>query len=156
MVEECTRKRVKTGKHRWKLTRTCRVPSIAVRGTEQVAYGQRVTVHGLLVSSQDVPIGDTPVQILTAPDNQLGQFTELTSTTTSPQGAWSAPSPCRALADRGSAYGGSATILPATGQATVTVPAKITITSITPPHSLELDDHDHRRAFRRLPPALRG
>ncbi len=29
-------------------------------------------------------------------------------------------------------YGGSATILPATGQATVTVPAKITITAITP------------------------
>ena len=135
MVEECTRKRVKTGKHRWKLTRTCRVPSIAVRGTEQVAYGQRVTVHGLLVSSQDVPIGDTPVQIWTAPDNQLGQFTELTSTTTSPQGAWSATLPAGPSRIAEARYGGSATILPATGQATVTVPAKITITSITPRHT---------------------
>ncbi|MGO9957759.1 MAG: hypothetical protein ACLP50_17605 [Solirubrobacteraceae bacterium] len=134
MVEQCTRKRVKVAKHRWKLTRTCKVPRIALRDNEHVEYGQSVTVHGLLLTSQDLPIGDTPVQIWTAPNNQLGQFTQLTTTTTSPQGAWSATLPAGPSRIVQARYGGSATILPATGQATVTVPAKITITSITPRH----------------------
>jgi hypothetical protein len=131
-VEGCTRKRVKTGKHHWKLRPRCRAPKIALRSTDRAAFGHSVTVHGLLLTSQDVPIADTPVRILTAPNNGLGQYTQAASVTTSAAGAWSATLPAGPSRLIEAIYGGSATLLPATGHATVIVPARIRITSIEP------------------------
>jgi hypothetical protein len=126
-VEACTRKRVKTSRHHWKLETHCRAPRTVLRGTDRVAYGQSVTVNGLLVTSQDVPIANTPVQILTAPNNGLGQYTQAASVTTSADGAWSAALPAGPSRLIEAVYGGSATLLPATGRATVTVPASLKI-----------------------------
>jgi hypothetical protein len=131
MVQECTRKRVKTGKHHWKLTARCRAPKIRLRSTDRAAYGHHVTVHGLLVTSQDVPIADTSVRILTAPNNGLGQYAQAATVTTNAGGAWSATLPAGPSRLIEAAYGGSATLLPATGQATLAVPARISM-SISP------------------------
>ena len=126
-VEQCTRKRVRTGKHHWKLITRCRAPKIRLKSTERAGYGHSVTVHGLLVTSQDVPLVDTPVTILTAPNNGLGQYTPAASVTTGADGAWSATLPAGPSRVIEAVYGGSGTLLPATGQATVTVPARITL-----------------------------
>jgi hypothetical protein len=131
-VEACTAKRVKTGKHRWKVTARCRAPKLALRRSDRAAYGHRVTVHGLLVTSQEVPIADTPVRILTAPNDGLGQYAQAATVMTSAAGAWSATLPAGPSRLIEAVYGGSATLLPATGHATVTVPAHIRITSIEP------------------------
>jgi hypothetical protein len=130
-VEECTRTRTKVGRHRWKLVATCRAPRIAVRGTETEQYGQSVTVHGLLVTKQDVPIGNARVQLLTAPANGLDQFTPAGWATTNADGNWSATLPSGPSRIIEASYQGSTTLLPASGQATARVPAKISL-SATP------------------------
>ena len=103
----------------------------------RVPYGKPVTVHGLLITTQGVPVASVPVSILTAPDNGLDQFAQVASATTDSTGAWSAtlsPGPSRIIR---AVYGGSATLLPAAGQATVTVPAHITLTAS--PHKVPWD-----------------
>jgi len=131
MVERCTHKRVKVGKHRWKLSQTCKAPRVALRGTEHVQFGKPVTINGLLLSSQGVPLANTPVSIMTAPNNGMGQFTQAATVTSNAAGAWSATLPAGPSRVIQAVYAGSQTLLPATGQATVTVPARIRI-KITP------------------------
>jgi hypothetical protein len=130
-VESCTYKRKRTGKHKWTLQKTCRQPRVALRESERVAFGEPVTVNGLLLSSQGVPLANVPVKIMTAPTNGLGQYTQATSVTTNAAGAWSATLPAGPSRVIRAVYGGSATLLPATGQATVTVPSRVRI-KITP------------------------
>jgi hypothetical protein len=92
-----------------------------------VAFGQRVRVHGLLTSSGDLPLANQPIAILTAPDDGSNAFTEATSVTTGQDGSWTAtlpPGPSRVIQ---AVYAGSSTVLPASGQATTIVPAKIRI-----------------------------
>jgi hypothetical protein len=131
LVERCTRKRIRTAKHHWTVHRSCRAPKIALVSSLKVAYGKPVTVHGLLVTSQDVPISGTAVRILTAPDNQLGQFTQAATVTTGADGSWSATLPAGPSRIVQAVYGGSQMLLPATGQAIVNVPARIGL-SISP------------------------
>jgi hypothetical protein len=96
-----------------------------------VAFGQAVRVRGLLTSSAGFPLAYQPVAILTAPDNGSNAFTEAAAVTTGPDGSWTAtlpPGPSRIIR---AVYAGSQTVLPASGQASTTVPAKIRI-SISP------------------------
>jgi hypothetical protein len=130
----CATKRVKTGRRRWKEIKVCRTLKLKVVRHEQVRYGRTATVHGVLVSGQGVPIDNAPVQIWTAPDNGSNRFSQVASETTSSDGAWQVKlraGPSRLVQAR---YPGTATILPAIGQVTLTVPAKIRIVSITPRH----------------------
>jgi hypothetical protein len=71
------------------------------------------------------------VSILTAPDNGLNAFSQAAAVTTGPDGGWTATLPAGPSRTIRAYYAGSPTILPATGQATVTVPARIAL-SITP------------------------
>ena len=112
-------------------TRRVRVlltPHTIAKTKERVAYGQGVTVSGWLGTAGGVAIGGTPVEILAAPNNGLGQFALVASTTTAANGAWSArlgPGPSRLVEV---AYGGSNTLLPTISSAVQTVvPAKIRI-----------------------------
>jgi hypothetical protein len=92
-----------------------------------VAFGQAVRVHGLLTSSAGFPLAYQPVAILTAPDNGSNAFTEAAAATTGPDGSWTAtlpPGPSRIIR---AVYAGSQTVLPASGQASTTVPAEIRI-----------------------------
>jgi len=127
----CGYKLVQTGPHRWREITACRPLGLRVATSTQVGYGKSFTVHGLLITTQGVPVAGVPVSILTAPDNGLNKFTEAASATTSSTGAWTAilpPGPSRIIQ---AVYSGSATVLPATGEASVSVPARIKL-SVSP------------------------
>ncbi|MGA2929752.1 MAG: hypothetical protein ABSG43_27955 [Solirubrobacteraceae bacterium] len=106
------------------------VPTLA--SDASVAYGEPVTVHGVLIGSAGLPLADQPVNVLTAPDNGSGAFAQAASVTTAADGSWSATLPAGSSRIIQAAYPGSATILPATGQAEVVTPAKVVLTSVTP------------------------
>ncbi len=132
LVERCTHKRVKTGHHRWHERTICRPPRIVLKDRMRVPFGKPVTVYGVLITSEGWPITGAPVRILTAPDNQLGQFTQATVATTAANGSWAVtlpPGPSRII---DALYDGAATVLPAAGHATVIVPAKVLLNPITP------------------------
>jgi hypothetical protein len=125
----CGHKLVKTGPHLWQETTVCRPLGLHVITTKLVPYGKAFTMHGLLVTTQGVPIANAPVDILTAPANGLGHFTTAATAVTTGSGAWTAklsPGPSRIIR---TVYGGSATVLPASGQATVNVPARIVLSA---------------------------
>jgi hypothetical protein len=133
-VRACTTKRVRTGRHTWKLTRTCAPPHVRLTSTLRVPYGHSVTVHGLYTTSEGVPLAGQAVDILAAPDNGFNAFTPVTTATTAGDGSWTAtlpPGPSRIIR---AVTGGTATILPSAGQATVIVPAKIRLIRVWPRH----------------------
>lgn len=98
---------------------------------ENVPFGQPVKVHGLLMSSAGLPLPNQPIAILTAPANGSNAFTDAMSVSTGQDGSWTAtlpPGPSRLIR---AVYAGSPVVLPASGQASTIVPAKIRI-KITP------------------------
>jgi hypothetical protein len=123
----CGSKLVKTGPHLWQETTVCRSLGLHPVTTKLVPHGKAFTIHGLLVTTQGVPVGNARVDILTAPANGLGQFTEAETVMTSPSGAWTATLPAGPSRIIQTVYDGSATVLPAAGQATVNVPARIAL-----------------------------
>ncbi len=125
----CARKLVKTGLQRWREITVCRQLGLHVVTRTRVAYGKPFTVHGLLITTQGVPVAGVPVSILTAPANGLNQFSQATSATTDSSGTWTATLPPGSSRIIQAVYGGSATVLPAAGQASVSVPAKITLSA---------------------------
>ncbi len=96
----CGHKLVKTGPRLWQETTVCRPLGLHVVTTKLVPYGKPFTIHGLLVTTQGVPVANAPVDILTAPANGLWQFTKTATATTMPNGAWTAklpPGPSRII-----------------------------------------------------------
>jgi hypothetical protein len=125
----CGHKLVKTGPRLWQETTVCRPLGLRVVSTKLVPFGKAFTLHGLLVTTQGVPVGNAPVEILTAPTNGHGEFSQAATATTTASGAWTAklpPGPSRIIR---TVYPGSATVLPAAGRAKVNVPARITLSA---------------------------
>jgi len=79
-----------------------------------------------------VPIAGQPVDVLTAPDNGSGVFSPAGVVSTGPDGSWTAQLPAGPSRIIQASYPGSATILPATGQAIVITPANVTLSRVTP------------------------
>ena len=114
------------------LRRSCTGSTSRLANRANVAFGRPVRVHGLLMSSAGLPLAGQPVAVMTAPDNGSDAFTEAASVTTGADGRWTAtlpPGPSRIIE---ASYGGSPTVLPATGSATVITPAKIELIRVTP------------------------
>ena len=129
-VKQCTTRRAKNGR----VKRVCTVPSVHATKTLDVPYGQPVTVHGLYTTSQGVPLGGQPVQILAAPNNGLAPFGQVATVSTTADGSWTAtlpPGPSRLIR---AVTDGSATILPSSGQVTTIVPARIRLLKVWPRH----------------------
>lgn len=131
----CATRRVRTGPRRWREIQLCRVPHVAMVQRTRVPYGRPVTVHGLVATTQGVPIGNAPVEILTAPDNGLNQFAPAASVTTDATGTWTVSLPAGPSRLIDAVYSGSNTLLPATGQASLSVPARIGLSAA--PRALE-------------------
>ena len=132
LLERCSRERVRVSRHRWREIRACHPPRLVLTSTERVRYGHSVIVHGVLTTSQGVPLPGQTIRILTAPANGQNQFTQATVATTAPDGSWTvtlAPGPSRIIQG---AYDGTPTVAPASGQATVTVPAKVKLIRVSP------------------------
>ena len=104
-----------------------------------------MTIGGIAATSQGVPLSGQTVEIITAPDNGLNQFRVAASVKTNANGGWSAKlrrGPSRIIR---AIYPGSATVLPATGRATLNVPVRIAV-GISPrrlPWAATLTIHGH-------------
>ena len=131
-VEQCTTKRVRTSKHGRVTRRVCRAPRVHVTKTLLVAYGHKVTLAGLYTTATGVPLAGQPVQIFAAPNDQSGSFRRVAVVTTGTDGSWTAtlpPGPSRVIR---AVTGGTATILPSSGQVTTIVPANVKLLRIWP------------------------
>ncbi len=129
-VKRCATKRAKGGR----VKRDCTTPTVHATKTLDVPYGQPVTVHGLYTTSQGVPLGGQPVEILAAPNNGLAPFSQVATVSTAADGSWTAtlpPGPSRLIR---AVTNGSATILPSNGQVTTIVPARIRLLKVWPRH----------------------
>ncbi len=125
----CTHRLIRTEPRRWRELTACRPLTPHTTSSATVPFGTPTgPLHGLLTTSDGVPIAGATLEIQTAPDNGLGQFTPMALVTTGAGGTWSAilpPGPSSAIR---AVYAGSATLLPASAQVSVQVPAKITLT----------------------------
>jgi hypothetical protein len=97
-----------------------------------VPFGQGATVSGVALTTAGTPITGQSIQVLSAPDNGLQQFTQAAAAVTSSTGTWTAqlpPGPSRLIV---ASYAGSTTLEPAISTPVVmTVPARI-VAAITP------------------------
>jgi hypothetical protein len=112
----------------WRWVRVPVFPHLVNKTSERVGYGKSATVSGWLGMSDGTALGGQTVQILTAPNNGSGQFTQAAVTTTAANGFWTAtigPGPSRLIA---AAYGGSPATEPTSSpDILVTVPAKLVV-----------------------------
>jgi hypothetical protein len=114
---------------RTKVEKVALPPHVVDQSTKRVAYGKGTTVSGILATTNGIALGGRTVQILTAANNQLGQWSQAAVVATTPEGTWTAtlpPGPSRLVE---ASYAGDSTTLPSTSTAaTLLVPARIGIT----------------------------
>ena len=125
--EACAHKRVNITPRRWRILSVCRAVHPHLVTSERVDYGKPATVHGLLTTRQGAPLAGARVSLQTAPDNGLNQFTQAAGVTTDSTGRWTATLPAGPSRIIRAVYGGSATLLPAAGEATLSVPARLSL-----------------------------
>jgi hypothetical protein len=100
---------------------------------EHVKHGHATTVDGWLGLTDGTALGGTSVQVLTAPDNGLGQFTAVGTVTTAADGTWTATLPAGPSRLVEATYAGASTTeATGSGQVTLLVPAKAKLDSVTP------------------------
>jgi hypothetical protein len=118
---------------RVKFERVVVPPRVIAKTSRAVAFGRSTTVDGYLGTASGIAIANHPVQVLTAPDNGSGQFSQAAVVTTAANGAWVAklpPGPSRIVE---AVYGGDPTTEGASsGQVHVVVPAKVKLLSVSP------------------------
>jgi hypothetical protein len=108
-------------------------PHLKTKTVERVKHGHATTVNGWLGLTDGTALGGTSVQVLTAPDNGLGQFTALGTVTTAPDGTWTAMLPAGPSRLVEATYAGASTTeATASGQVRLLVPAKAKLDSVTP------------------------
>jgi hypothetical protein len=118
---------------RIKYVRVVVPPHIVSNTKKYVRYGHRTSVSGFLGTADGTALPGHVVRVLTAPNNGLGQFTQVAAVTTAANGTWTAELPrgpsriVEAVFD-----GDPVTESTASGQVQVTVSAKIKLLSVSP------------------------
>ncbi len=119
---------------REKFARVVLVPHVVSQTTRRVLHGRGTTVSGWLGTTSGVALGGQAVRVLTAPDNNLGQFSQAAGATTAADGGWTAqlpPGPSRLVE---AVYDGGSTTEPsASTQVRLIVPAKVRLIGVFPP-----------------------
>ena len=101
--------------------------------TKRVPHGHTTTVSGWLGLADGTALPGETVEVLTAPDNGLGKFTPAAEAITGAAGTWTASLPAGPSRLIEASYAGNATTQQSTsGQATLLVPAKVDLKSVTP------------------------
>jgi hypothetical protein len=101
--------------------------------TKLVPHGHTTTVSGWLGLADGTALPGNTVEVLTAPDNGLGKFTPAAQAITGANGTWTASLPAGPSRLIEATYAGNATTQQSTsGQATLLVPAKVDLKSVTP------------------------
>ena len=129
---QCAHKRVKVAPRRWRVKTVCERPRLVLKSKQRVRHGRSVVVHGLLRTTQGLPIGGAPVRVLGAPNNGSHAFFPLTTATTDVNGLWSAKVPAGPSRIIAGVFDGSATLQPAIGKARTIVPAAVKLIRVTP------------------------
>jgi len=119
-----------------KRTRTVRVvlvPRVVGERVKRVPHGHATTVGGWLGTAAGTGLGGQPVEVLTAPDNGLKQFTPAAVVSTAASGFWSARLPAGPSRLVIAVYKGDPLTEPDfSAQVRVVVPAKVRLISVTP------------------------
>lgn len=120
-------RRVKVGGH-WTTERIVLHPYVVEENAEQVPYGTATTVIGSLRTAVGAPVGYQRVEIWTAPDNGLRQFSESAIAVTNANGTWSARLPAGPSRLVASVYRGATRLTPSISPpAYLLVPAPLTL-----------------------------
>ncbi len=118
---------------RRKVVRVVLLPRVVNKATRRVRHGRGATVSGWLGTATGVPLGGQPVRVLTAPDNNLGQFSQATVVTTAANGGWTVELPAGPSRLVQAAYDGGPTTEPsASTQVRLIVPAKVKLIRVRP------------------------
>jgi hypothetical protein len=113
---------------RKKIERVIVAPRVLSKSTERVRHGKGTTVNGWLGTSDGVALAGRTVDVMTAPDNGLGQWTQLAVVTTAGDGTWSLRLPAGPSRLVEAAYAGDSVALPSSSAPVhLTVPAKVKI-----------------------------
>jgi hypothetical protein len=103
------------------------------KAKEHVRFGRSTTVSGWLGLSDGTALGGQTVDVLTAPDNGLGQFAVAAAATTAANGTWTAALPAGPSRLVEATYAGAPeTEATGSGQVTIVVHSKIKLKSVTP------------------------
>ncbi len=127
-VTRCRRKcssRRAVARGRSRIVSTCREPKLVVNSSLHVPFGRPVPIHGLLMTTQGIPLAGQTVRILAAADNGGGPFAEAARARTTDDGQWHAQLPAGPSRVIRVVYEGSSTLLPSAGTARTFVPAGV-------------------------------
>jgi hypothetical protein len=118
---------------RRKTVRVVEVPHFVYRTSKWVGHGKGTSVNGWLGLPDGTALAGQSVQILTAPDNGLGQFARAAVAVTSANGTWSAELPAGPSRLVDAYYAGAPTLEPSqSSQVHVVVLAKVRLISVFP------------------------
>ena len=118
---------------RYRTIRVVVFPHVVMRNSMRIGHGNGTTVSGWLGMPDGTALGGQVVEVLTAPDNGLGQFTVAALATTAANGSWSARLPTGPSRLVEASYAGAQTLEPTvSGQVHVVVPAKVRLISVSP------------------------
>ncbi|MDQ6807435.1 MAG: hypothetical protein M3065_21345, partial [Actinomycetota bacterium] len=111
---------------RKKIEKVALPPQLVSEPRKRVAFGKGTMVSGFLGTQDGVALPGRTVQVLTAPNNGLAQWTQAAVVTTSAEGAWTATLPPGSSRLVEATYAGDSTTLPsASASIHLTVPARI-------------------------------
>jgi hypothetical protein len=109
------------------------IPHWKTNAKERVSFGHTTTVSGWLGLADGAALGGRTVDVLTAPENGLGQFSVAAAATTAADGTWTAALPRGPSRIVEASYGGDPdTEATSSGQVTIVVHSKIKLTSVSP------------------------
>jgi hypothetical protein len=118
---------------RYRRERIVVLPHTETSAKLRVGHGKQATVSGWLGDDAGDGVGGQTIEVLTAPDNGLGEFTTAATATTAADGTWSATLPSGPSRLVQADYGGApATEASVSGQVRLIVPAKIRLLSVSP------------------------
>jgi hypothetical protein len=106
--------------------KVCLKPHVVTTTLAHLRHGAATTAHGQLLNAQGAPVGGQQLDIYTTPTSG-GQRTLVATVTTAANGTWTARVPAGPSRVVDAFYPGSASMLPATGTARVSVPAKVNL-----------------------------
>ena len=131
-VMACSIRRKRHGRHRRRHHHICRsVPGVS-RSDDRVRFGAPVLLSGRLTTGLGSPVADTPLEILTAPDNGNPTYSRAASVTTNSAGIWSVELPAGPSRLISAIYDGSPTVQPSQASIGVVVPASVRVLRVWP------------------------
>jgi hypothetical protein len=118
---------------RKKVVRVVLPPRLVGAATRRVRHGRATTVSGWLGTYGGIALGGQTVRVLAAPDDGLGQFSQVAAVTTAADGTWTATLPAGPSRLVEAVYDGASTTEPSqSAQVQLIVPADVRLLRVWP------------------------